>query len=178
MTNPFSGYSKAKLIFALPLLAALMGLGVWRLASSSTPNASNATVADSIRTAMSYPIYIPADNSLPAGYTYDESSFRETDPGVIIFKIKQRADREVIVSEQAQPSSTVIENFIKNYIPLNTSFSTRLGQLQIGANGYAPSLRTIASISIRQGPWLIITAPSDIKHTELKQIVESLVIKD
>jgi hypothetical protein len=80
----------------------------------------------------------------------------------------------VSISQQAQPGSDVIDSFLKTYIPLHTALSTKLGQAQVGASGQASNLHTIASLPIKNGPWLIITAPADISQAELKQIIESL----
>lgn len=152
----------------LVLAVIIVGL-IWRLAG-----ASSSPVPASIRSGAGFPVYYPQQSKLPPGYTLDTGSFRRASGGVIVYSINSSDDQNLSVTEEAQPPSNIIDTFIKNYIPLHSSLTTGLGQAQIGAYGQKPNFHAVASLPINQGPWLIITAPPDIKQSVLKQIVESL----
>ncbi len=135
---------------------------------------SASPVPAAIQKAVSFPVYYPAPGRLPAGYTLDSSSFRQAQAGVVIYSINHQGGQPLIVSEEDQPAGSVISDFIKSYTPLHTTQNTSLGQAQIGAYGQPPNLRTVASLPINNGPWLIITSPTDVNQTDLKQILQSL----
>jgi hypothetical protein len=166
-----NNHSKRKLwlIVAGVLLAVLIaGLAAWRLSASDSP------APDSIQADSGSGVYYPNAAKLPAGYTFDSSSINQAADGVTILSVKGGSDKSVSISQQAQPDSDVIENFIKTYIPLHTTISTSLGQAEMGASGQSSNLKTVVSLPVKDGPWLIITAPADISQPELKQIIESL----
>ena len=151
----------------LLMAALLIGAAAWRLSASGSP------VPDNIQSSVGSGVYYPDKSKLPANYSFDESSIRQADDGVSIVTVNGN-NGGVSISQQAQPASDVIDNFLKTYIPLHSALSTKLGQAQVGASGQASNLHTIASLPVKGGPWLIITAPADISQTELKQIIESL----
>jgi hypothetical protein len=166
-----NNHSKRKLwlIVAGVLLAVLIaGLAAWRLSASDSP------APDSIQADSGSGVYYPNAAKLPAGYTFDSSSINQAADGVTILSVKGGSDKSVSISQQAQPDSDVIENFIKTYIPLHTTISTSLGQAEMGASGQSSNLKTVVSLPVKDGPWLIITAPADVSQPELKQIIESL----
>jgi hypothetical protein len=146
----------------------LIGAAAWRLSASDSP------APDSIQADSGSGVYYPNAAKLPAGYTFDSSSINQAADGVTILTVKGGSDKSVSISQQAQPDSDVIENFIKTYIPLHTTISTSLGQAEMGASGQSSNLKTVVSLPVKDGPWLIITAPADISQPELKQIIESL----
>lgn len=171
--------TKKGLILAIEFLimAALVVAIVWRLFfyhSASQPPSTGSPVPVSVAQAVNFPVYYPDRQRLPAAYTLDNSSFRQAQPGVVIYSIKSPGSQSLTVSEEEQPAGSVITDFIKNYIPLHDSVSTSFGEAQVGAYGKAPNLQTVASLPIKNGPWLIITASSDIKQTDLTQILQSL----
>lgn len=150
------------------LAAVLIGLAVWRLTAAGNP------VTDTTQSAGGSGVYQPDSAKLPVGYTFDSSAIRQADDGVSIVTVSSGNGNSVSISQQAQPGSDVIDNFLKTYIPLHTALETKLGQAQVGASGQSPNLQTIASLPVKNGPWLIITAPADISQADLKQIIESL----
>ena len=127
-----------------------------------------------IRRAVPFPVYYPQSSKLPAGYVLNESSFRQAQPGVIIFSIGRSGGQRVIVSEEKPPPQNTIDDFLKAYIPLNTEISTKLGTAKSGAFGSAPNLRGIASLVVKNGPWIILTSPANTSQSDVKAIIESL----
>lgn len=153
------------------LTIVLIGAAVWRLSSANT---LNSPVPASIRGAVSFPVFYPDQRKLPPGYTLDSSSFRQAQAGVIIYSVLHKNNQRVSFSEQEQPAGSVIEDFTKKYMPIHVSMGTDLGQAEIGAYGKPPNMRTLASLPINHGPWLIATAPSSISQNDMKQIIQSL----
>jgi hypothetical protein len=49
-----------------------------------------------------------------------------------------------------------------------------VGKALVGAYGSGKDLRTIASLPIPNGPWLIITAPSDINQADLEKVLQAI----
>lgn len=165
MTKP-----KRKLMVAVAaiILIILAVLAAWRLMPAGNPTVNN------VQSAAASSVYYPDPAKLPANYTFDNSSIQHGDRGLAIITINRGNGKSVTISQQAQPDSEVIDNFIKTYIPLHNALGTKLGQAQVGASSQASSLHTIASLTIKNGPWLIITSPADISQTDLKQIIDSL----
>lgn len=130
-------------------------------------------VPPAVRQAAGFTVYYPDPAKLPPGYELDRSSFRQADPGVIVYSVTRDGQR-LAVSEEAQPGGSAISDFLKNYIPLHTTFNAKLGQAQIGAYGSHPNLRTVVSLPITKGPWLIMTAPDGTSQADLKQIIQAL----
>lgn len=125
-----------------------------------------------LRKSVSFPVYYPVNGRLPEGYALEPSSFRLAQPGVVIFSISHTGGQHLIFSEEAQQPSGTVSDFVKNYIPLHSALNTRLGTAQVGAYGRPPDLRTVVSLQINKGPWLVITAPSDISQDDLKKILQ------
>ena len=131
-------------------------------------------VPKDIRKGSNFSIYYPEEGKMPSGYTLDKTSFRKAEGGVVLFSVSYDNGRSMVFSEQAQPGSDVIDKFKAQAIPVNTKVNVPLGQAVIGAYGSGNNIRTVASLPITRGPWLIITAPSDINQNSLKQVLNSL----
>lgn len=152
------------LLAAIGLAAAWLA---WRPVSPSP-------VPPKVRNGVAFPVYYPAAAQLPPGYTLQSSSFRLAQDGVVVYSIGHSGGQALAVSEETQPAGTAMADFVKNYIPLHATITTSLGQAQIGVYGQAPNLRTVLSLPITKGPWLIITAPAGISQSDLKRIVQAL----
>jgi hypothetical protein len=161
---------KRRIFTVIIVFAVIGGAGLaWRLAG-----ATGSPVPAGLRSSAGFPIYYPDQGHLPDGYTLDTTSFQKADGGAIIYAIKNSSGGNLIASEVAQPGGNVIDDFTKNSIPLHSTVDTSLGKAQIGAYGSPPNLRSIVSLPINHGPWLIITAPANTPQTDLKQITLSL----
>lgn len=155
------------------LLIPLFGLlAIALLASIYTMNSRPSLVPKKIQQAVDFSIYYPG--SLPPGYTLDIGSFQLAESGVILFKITYGDKKDMVFSEQQQPSGNDIDKFVSSYLPLNSGVQLPLGQAKVGAYGSAPAIRTVLSLPIRNGPWLIVTAPSEVSHDDLVKILTSL----
>lgn len=154
-------------VIAIVIIGSVAGLLILHKPAASP-------VPADIRKAVSFPVYYPDSSQLPAGYALDSSSFRQAQPGVIVYSITHSGSQPLAVSEENQPGGSVISDFIKNYIPLHNTVDTDLGSAQVGVYGKAPNQQAVASLQIKNGPWLLITAPSGVKQTDLDQILQAL----
>jgi hypothetical protein len=127
-----------------------------------------------IRKAVSFPVYYPDQHKLPHGYSLDTSSFHLAQPGVVVYSVVTPDSQQLTYSEEEQPERSIIDKFISGYIPLHTEVKTSLGQATFGAYGTGKNLRTVVSLPIDKGPWLIITAPASSSHADLLRILQSL----
>ena len=148
----------------LLIVGALFGWNAMRIQTSVVPR--------SIQRSVDFSVYYPA--SVPPGYTLETESFQLAEAEVVLFKVTDSQGRDIIFSEQRQPSAADIDKFISSYLPLNSVMQLPLGQAKAGAYGSAPNIRTVLSLPIRSGPWLIVTAPSDISHDDLVALLTSL----
>lgn len=162
-------YTRSKRFLLLMFFAAV-GMGM--LLAWTATRGTTTVVPKKIQTAVPFKIYYPAN--LPTGYTLEMTSFQLPEPGVVLFTVTDGRGRKIIFSEQEQPSGGDIDKFVSNYLPLNTIVNVPLGQAKVGAYGSAPNIRTLVSLPIRSGPWLIVTAPADVSHDELTSILSSL----
>jgi len=111
---------------------------------------------------------------MPSGYRLDKESFRTAQPGVVLFSLSYGNGRSMVFSEEAKPAGDTIDKFNASAIPVHTQVSTPIGTALVGAYGSGKDLRTIASLPIKNGPWLIVTAPADINQADLGKILSSL----
>lgn len=133
---------------------------------------TSSVVPKKIQRSVDFSIYYPG--VVPIGYALDTQSFRLAEPGVVIFAVTHGNGKNIVFSEQEQPASSDIDKFISTYLPLNSEVKLPLGQAKVGAYGSAPNIRTVLSLPIRNGPWVIVTMPSDMSHDDLVKLVTSL----
>jgi hypothetical protein len=152
------------------LLLGLLLIGL--IAGVSSKFFITGTVPQKIKASVPFSVYYPKD--LPTGYALDSESFRLAEPGVVLFALSHGRGKDIVFSEVKQPSGSDMDKFISSYIPLNTVQQVPLGEARIGAYGSAPNIRTAVSLPVHDGPWIIMTAPSDVSHNELIRIVQSL----
>lgn len=158
---------------AIILVAALVAISlVAALYNKMTSHVS--LVPPNIQKAVDFSVYYPDVKKLPAGYGLDTKSFQLAQPGVVLFAVTHNGSKSVIFSEEQQSSARDIVKFVSNYIPVNTTLQLILGQAKIGAYGSAPNLRTVASLPVQSGPWIIVTAPPEVRHDDLVKILHSL----
>jgi hypothetical protein len=135
--------------------------------------ANGSPVSSDVQKAVTFPVYYPRQSKMPAGYGLDSTSFRLADTGVVIYSV-EKGDQQLIFSEQQTPEATIIDKFISSYIPLHNTITTDLGKAAMGAAGQGSNLKTIVSLPIAKGPWLIITAPANTKQSDVQQILQAL----
>lgn len=129
-----------------------------------------------ISNAVAFPIYYPDPNRLPANYTLNQNSIMVVKPGVVIFNVAIAGQKQNIVfSEEVRPSDATMNSFLANYIPLHTDFNTPLGSASVGAYNDGNEIKSVISLPINNGPWIIVTAPGSISNAVFESVVNALV---
>lgn len=155
----------------MSLIILVIGLGF--VAISKTPLSP---IPKSILSRVKFPVYYPDANQLPKGFNLNKSSIQYINPGVVIYTINYGSNNGIVISEEAKPSSNVVTQYDSSYIPLHTTFPTPIGQAVLGAyNDGKNGLRSIVSLPINNGPWLIATAPGNLSKAKYEQVIESLL---
>lgn len=168
LPKPRRSRLKPAVIVLLAIVAAAVGVSLLLLGFRQGP------VPRSIQKQVNFRIYYPAQDKLPAGYKLNGNSFRTAESNVVLFSVSYGSSRSMAFSETAKPPSDVIDKFNASAIPVHTQVSTTFGKALIGAYGSGKDLRTIASLPINNGPWLIVTAPSDINQTDLQKVLQAI----
>ncbi len=158
--------------FALVMIAAALVI-VWVAVVLAKQPISPIPVA--IQKAVSYPVYYPDPNRLPKGYSLNLKSIQLVNPKVVIFSLDGSHQQMIVFSEQASPGNATITRFESSYIPLHTTIWTPIGNAFSGAYNDGKTIKTLVSLPISGGPWLIITAPDNISHQALQQILNALI---
>lgn len=127
-----------------------------------------------IRKSVPYSIFYPDSSRLPSGYRLSQNVIHFAKADVVILMINY-GSKSIVVSEQQPPDSSTINNFVAEHIPVHTTLPTALGQAEFGAYNSGNGLRTVISLPVPNGPWLIITAPPDAKRQTLIEIISSMV---
>jgi hypothetical protein len=151
------------------LVVGLLSAGIFLFSA----RAGTGPVPATIRNSVDFPVYYPASDHLPEGYTLDTNSFKLAETGVVVFSVLHSSG-QLQFSEQQQPAQSVIRDFVKTYIPLHTSLKTSDGQAEIGSFGTGQNLRTVVSLPINNGPWLILTLPPSVSQKDLTTVVKAL----
>jgi hypothetical protein len=157
-----------RLIYLLILiLLGIAGWGLYLFLSHRTVS----PVPKNIRQAVSFPIYYPDPKKLPASYTLDTKSFTAApDKNGVAYWINYYSGKRLVFSVQPKPSDSELQNVNSNFIPIRIDYQTPVGQAEIGTYNN----QTFVSLPIINGPWIVITAPADINHDHLKQILKSV----
>jgi len=158
------------IIAAVIVLGAGAAVGFY-LRPKAQPNKSDQTVVPAtISAKVSFPVYYPDPKKLPAGYSLDRSSFSTPVKNGVTYKVLYSGGKKLVFSIQTKPSDNQIQTFNSNYIPLRIDYQTPVGQAEIGAyHG-----QTLVSLPVTNGPWIVITAPTDINQGQLKTILSSI----
>jgi hypothetical protein len=127
-------------------------------------------VPKSISSLVNFPIYYPDQKKLPAGYILIRDSFRSPIENGIGYTVNYGENQHIVFSVQKTPSDSEAQAFNDSYIPARTDYLTPLGQAEIGT--YKSQL--LVSLPIKNGSWLVITAPLDINIDQLKTVLQTL----
>ena len=163
----FNSYG-GRIILAAAIAVLVIAILVFATSKPASPIPKN------ISSAVTYPIYYPIQSQLPRGYRLDISSFESGGPGVVIFTVTYGKNNIIVFTEQPMPSRTVIAKYASSYIPLHSSFTTALGQATYGAYDDGGAIKSVISLPINHGPWLIATAPPTINQGVLLKIISAL----
>lgn len=167
--------SKRLLPYSVAAMVTLcIPLGVWLFQRNTTKTTpiSTSIVPDSIIKSVSYKIYYPNQAKLPKGYTFDKGSFSTPVKNGVTYAVNYPGNNKIVFSLQSKPSDSELQSFKANFIPLSNEVRTSLGQADIGAYNQ----QTLVSFPLNDGPWIVITAPSDINQDRLKEVLNSLTL--
>ncbi|HSX36517.1 MAG TPA: hypothetical protein VLG13_00110 [Patescibacteria group bacterium] len=170
LRTPLRIIKQHQLAVRLTFLVLILG-GVWFYSHAI---ATSSPVPQDIRKAVSFTVYYPDQKRLPQGYSLDTTTFRQAEPGVVLFSLQYYNGKRMVFSEEQKPASDVINKFVTAAIPLHTELTTPLGKAEVGVYGNNADLHSVVSLPISNGPWLIITAPADINQPNLTRILNSL----
>ena len=159
---------RVRIVILLPLVLLCFVLIVSLFTRQSDP------IPPNIISAVPFTIYYPSSSTLPSQYSLSSSSIRVPAPGVVLFNVTYGINQNITISEEAQPADSVVSNFISSYIPLHNSFSTPIGSAVMGAYNDGKSIRSVISLTVDKGPWVIATAPSNIDRYQFEQVIDSL----
>lgn len=137
---------------------------------------STSPILKSVSSAVAFPVYYPDPSRLPAGYTLNTSTIEVVKPGVVILNVSVPGRKQNIVfSEEVKPSLATINSFLADYIPLHVSFNSPFGSANVGAYNDGNGIRSVISLPINNGPWIIATAPGNVSNSIFESIVNTLV---
>ena len=158
----------------LAVVALSLPVGIWQYQSyTSQKNAIIASVVpDSVIKSVSFKIYYPDQTKLPKGYVFDKRSITTPVQNGVSYSVDYPGGNKIVFSLQLKPSDSELQSFKTNFIPLRNEVRTSLGQADIGAYNQ----QTLVSFPLNDGPWIVITAPSDIDQDKLKQVLNSLTL--
>jgi hypothetical protein len=128
----------------------------------------------SVVKAVPYSVYYPDTNRLPINFSLIRGSIKVLTGNIVVFSMLGPNNENIIITQQGQPASSVISRFISSTMPLHTLIGTPVGTATVGSYNFNHSLRSIVSLPVIHGPWLIITAPANINQGLLMQVVDSL----
>jgi hypothetical protein len=169
---PIQPPSRSKKLWLAVLLVLLIGAGTaaFIFFKPEKKPVYTGTVPQAIAQAVNYKVYYPEAAKLPAGYHLDNNSFKNPVKNGVAYTVSYGQAQHLVFSVQPKPSDAELQSFIANYIPLKLDFQTSLGQGSIGAY----QGKTLASLPLINGPWVVVTAPPDVNQDHLKQILRSL----
>jgi len=176
MADPIENeiHNKSKLPRLRIIIFVLLAVALVGLVLAFTFKFSAGLVPKSIQKQVNFHIYYPLQDKMPRGYEVDKSSFRTAESNVVLFSVDYGNGRSLVFSEAAKPAGDVIDKFNASAIPIHTQISTPVGKALVGAYGSGKDLRTIVSLPITNGPWLIVTAPSDINQADLQKVLQAI----
>lgn len=135
-------------------------------------------VPPAVLKSVSYSVYYTNPNQLPPGFSLNPKTFEALKPNVVIFSVSDGQKDNIVLSEQAAPSSHTITDFINHYIPLHNQTNVNLGQATIGAYNNRGVIKSVFSLVVDNKTWIIGTAPDNISQADLIQIINSLTKAD
>lgn len=171
LTNKIFKSTRGRFLFLFGVIGVILIVVIAFSGPSQSP------IPKSILSSVSFPVYYPDPGRIPAGYSLDSKHIERINPGVVILFISRGAEAQyVVISEEANPGSPVINHFLADNIPLHSNLSTPLGTAAIGAYNDGREERTVISLPvINGGPWIIATAPGNANLAQFSKIVEVLI---
>jgi hypothetical protein len=157
-----------KLLIATLAVVVVLGLVGWaiqRLLSTQDP------VPVSIRRGAHFDIYIPRQNKLPSGFTFDKSSIGLEDQGqAVVYAISTPSGSRLVVSNQQKPSAAALSLFYKNQMPLTIPVTTPVGVAALGSLNN----ETVVSLPTNTNTWILMTAPLNFSQRQIQKMLQTL----
>ena len=122
-----------------------------------------------IRQNTPFPIYYPDPKKMPPDYKLDINSLSSRQ-GVVVYAINYKSTKKLVISEEPKLAAADLQYFYAHHLPLHTTLSTSIGTATIGAIGS----QSVTSLPTNDNTWLLITAPSNINESQLKELILSL----
>jgi hypothetical protein len=165
-------------IALIAILAAAIFFGTQYQKNHYSP-AARAVAAAKKSGNIDFPVYYPEEAKMASGYTFDLSSIKQPQEGILLYEVDYSTGKKIIITEQKRPSDSEIQNFYANFIPIRVKMSTKFGTAEVGAHSINSkgSPKTVVSLPMNDstaGPWLLITAPYDVNQDQLRQVLNSL----
>jgi len=157
---------KLSLIFGSILLIVVAILGIHSFQQGRKP-----IVPESITSSVKYSVYYPDPKKLPQGFTLDKQSIRSPAQNGVTYTVLYEKTKKIIFNLQAAATDKELATFRSTYIPKRVSYTTPVGDAEVGASGNS----LLVSIPVSGGPWIVVTAPGDISQDNLKQVLNTLV---
>lgn len=156
------------------ILTLIIPVGIWKYQNTKQKNApvTMSLIPAAVTKSVNYKIYYPEQSKLPSGYTFNQDSISSPVKNGVAYSVNYHENKKIVFSLQPKPSDSELQSFKSNYIPLRNEVLTKLGRADIGAYNQ----QTLVSLPLNEGPWIVVTAPSDINQDELKQVLNSLTL--
>jgi hypothetical protein len=131
----------------------------------------NDPVPTNIRRVTAFNIYYPNQIELPADYRLDTNSFSSNSQAVE-YTVSHGISQHLIFTVQAKPSEADIQGFYHNHLPLTIPIKTSVGNAALGILNN----ETVISLPTNTNSWILMTAPTNIQQTQLKQVIRAMIL--
>jgi hypothetical protein len=158
------------IIVLLLIGAAAAGFWLQNRHTATPMPAANSPVPRALAQSVNFPIYYPDPKKLPPGYVLIRNSFTSPVRNGVTYSITYDNGKKIVFSVQTKPSDNELQSFNSSYIPLRIDYQAPVGQAEIGSY----HSKTLVSLPVINGPWIIITAPLDINQNQLKSVLSSI----
>jgi hypothetical protein len=158
------------IIVLLLIGAAAAGFWLHNRHTATPMQVSNSPVPRALAQSVNFPVYYPDPKKLPAGYTLNLGSFAAPVKNGVNYSVNYDNGKKIVFSVQLKPADSELQSFNSSYIPLRIDYQTPVGQAEIGSY----HSKTLVSLPVINGPWIIITAPLDINQDQLKSVLSSI----
>lgn len=128
-------------------------------------------VPESIRSAVSFPVYYPDPRLMPIDFSTVSNSFTTTaNHSVVIYEVRGKTRQLINVSVEQKPSASVLAKLSATVLPSHVKLTTEAGHIQAGTGNH----ELVGSLVTNQNSWVLVTAPLSLTVPVLTQFMKSL----
>jgi hypothetical protein len=161
-----------KFLFVASTLILIAMLGLTLLVDHQKSDQSVVSpVPQNLTTSVSFPIYYPDPQKLPAGYSLDKTSFTSPTKNVVLYTVNYGQNKKLIFSLQPRPSDNDLKNFNTQRIPIHIEFQSNLGNAELGIIGN----QAIVSLPTNDNLWIIVTGPQNLTEKQVAPVLNDLI---